>query len=247
MTTTVSVDFDHAIREVLASSGQILFKRRYRLDVVNYSWVKDYVRDQKARQEIDQLKKEIAEALKSPIDKIELQKMFEAGVEQTRQNFLEYLKGNFARAQKHECGVVGGLHEYGNIKSELPLMAITLISHEEISDIIADLPDGVKREKVEEDVEALKGKIAKLNDVIGKELSPKDRWLYDDRGNPLPYPAGCRWTKFVEGWKTVVARFSGKCDIEGCALVTEDEFAAFHLLELDRVYKLTPLRTPWER
>ena len=247
MTTTVSVDFDHAIREVLASSGQILFKRRYRLDVVNYSWVKDYVRDQKARQEIDQLKKEIAEALKSPIDKIELQKMFEAGVEQTRQNFLEYLKGNFARAQKHECGVVGGLHEYGNIKSELPLMAVTLVSPEEISDIIAGLPDdGVKREKVEEDVETLKGKITKLNDLIEKELSPPDRWIYSDIGNPLPYPNGCRWTKFVDGWRRVVSRFDGKVDIEGCALKTDEEFAAFHMLELASVPKLTPLRKPWE-
>jgi len=246
MSTMLTVDFDHAIREVLASSGQMSFKRRYRLDVVNYSWVKDYVRDQKARQEIDQLKKEIAEALKTPIDKNELQKMFEAGVEQTRQEFLAYLAGNLARAQRHECGVVGGLHEYGNIKSELPLMSVTLIRPEEIADIIQSLPDGVKREKVEEDVEALKGKIAKLNDVIDKELSPPDRWIYSDIGNPLPYPNGCRWTQFVLGWKKVVARFSGKCDIEGCLLKTEDEFAAFHMLELASVPKLTPLREPWQ-
>jgi len=242
----LTIDFDHAIREVLASSGQISFKRRYRLDVVNYSWVKDYVRDQKARQEIDQLKKEIAEAQKSLIDKNELQAMFLAGVEQTRKNFLEYLKGNLARAQRHECGVVGGLHEYGNIKSELPLMAVTLVSPEEIEDIIEDLPDGVKREKVEEDVETLKGKIAELNNLIEKELSPPDRWIYSDIGNPLPYPNGCRWTKFVEGWKKVVARFDGKVDIEGCALKTDEEFAAFHMLELASVPKLTPLREPWE-
>jgi len=246
MTTTLSVDFDHAIREVLASSGQMSFKRRYRLDVVSYSWVKDYVKDQKARQEIDQLKKEIAEALKTPIDRIELQAMFLAGVEQTRKNFLELLKGNLARAQRHECGVVGGLHEYGNIKSELPLMAVTLVSPEELSDIIAGLPDGVKREKVEENVEILKGKIAELNDVIEKELSPPDRWIYSDIGNALPYPNGCRWTKFVEGWRKVVARFSGKCDIEGCLLKTDDEFAAYHMLELASVPKLTPLREPWE-
>jgi len=246
MNTRLTIDFDHAIREVLAYSGQMSFKRRYRLDVVNYSWVKDYVRDQKARQEIDQLKKEIAEAQKSLIDKNELQAMFLAGVEQTRKNFLEYLKGNLARAQRHECGVVGGLHEYGNIKSELPLMAVTLVSPEEIEDIIEDLPDGVKREKVEEDVETLKGKIAELNNLIEKELSPPDRWIYSDIGNPLPYPNGCRWTKFVEGWKKVVARFDGKVDIEGCALKTDEEFAAFHMLELASVPKLTPLREPWE-
>ena len=246
MSTRLTIDFDHAIREVLASSGQMSFKSVYRLDVSNYSWVKDYVRDQRTRQEIDQLRKEIAEAQNSLIDKIELQKMFEAGVEQTRQNFLEHLKDNFARAQRHECGVVGGLHEFGVIKSELPLMAVTLVSPKEIADIVADLPDGIKREKVEKDIEAFKGKIVELNDVIEKDLSPKDRWFYDDRGNPLPYPNGCRWTKFVEGWRRVVSRFDGKVDIEGCALKTDEEFAAYHMLELASVYKLTPLRKPWE-
>lgn len=242
----LTVDFDHAIGEVLASSGQMSFKRRYRLDVVNYSWVKDYVRDQRMRREIDQLGKKIAEAQKSLISKNELQAMFEAAINQTRRNFLELVKANLSRAQKSECGVVGGLHEYGNISSELPLMAVTLISKEEIADIIASLPDGVKREKVEKDVEAIRDKIAELNETIEKELSPQDRWIYSDIGNPLPYPAGCRWSKFVEGWRKVVSRFDGKCDIEGCILKTDAEFEAFYLLELENIPKLTPLRKPWE-
>jgi len=247
MSTMLTINFDRAIKEVLASGGQVSFKHSYRIDVVNYSWVKDYVRDQKLRQEIDQLKKKIAEAQNSPIDKNELRAMFEAGVKQTRQNFLELLKNNLSKAQKRECGTIGGLHEYGNIASELPLMAVTLVSSEDIKDIIAELPVGVKHKEIEKTIEGIKKQIAEREAIIEKELSPKDRWFYDDRGNPLPYPAGCRWTKFVEGWKTVVARFDGKVDIEACALVTEDEFAAFHMLELEKVYKLTPLRAPWER
>jgi len=241
------IDFDHAIREVLASSGQVSFKRRYRLDVVNYSWVKDYVRDRKTREEIGELGKKITEAQKSLIDKDELQAMFVAGVEQMRLNFLELLKTNLSRAQRHESGVIVAFHEYGNISTELPLMALSLASSEEIADVIASLPDGVKRDKVGKDVEVFRDKIAKLNEIIEKELSPPDRWIYNDMGNPFPFPSGCRWSKFVEGWKKVLARFDGKVDIEGCALATEDEFAAFHMLELDRVPKLTPLRTPWER
>lgn len=242
-----SLDLDMAIRDVLASSGQVRFKRQYRLDVVHYAWVKDYMRDQNMRREIDQLGKKIAETQKSRIDKNELRSMFEAGVEQTRRNFLELLKTNLARAQGHESGVIIAFHEYGVIPSELPLMALSLVSSEELADAIESLPEGVKREKVGKDVEVFRDKIAKLNEIIEKELSPPDRWIYNDMGNPFPYPKGCRWTKFVEGWKTVVARFDGKVDIEGCALVTEDEFAAFHMLELDKVRKLTPLRKPWER
>jgi len=243
----ITIDFDRAIKEVLASSGQVSFKRAYQLDAVNYFWVKEYVRDQKIRKEIESLREKIAATQQSLIDRDELRAMFEAAVKQTRRNFLEILKNNLSRAQKHECGVIGGLHEYGVISSELPLMAVTLVSSKEVADIIAGLPIGVKRKKLEEDIEALKGETTKLYDVIEKELSPKDRWFYNDRGNPFPYPNGCRWTKFVEGWKKVVARFDGKVDIEGCALVTEDEFAAFHMLELDRVPKYIPLRTPWER
>ncbi|HUV59815.1 MAG TPA: hypothetical protein VMW09_06850 [Desulfatiglandales bacterium] len=246
MSTISTIDFDHAVKEVLASGGQVSFKYSYRIDVVNYSWVKDYVRDQKLRQEIDQLKKKIAEAQNSPIDKNELRAMFEAGVEQTRQNFLELLKNNFSKAQKRECGVIGGLHEYGNIASELPLMSVTLVSSEDIKDIIAALPVGIKQKEIEKTIEGIKKQIAEREAIIEKELSPKDRWFYDDRGNPRPYPND-RWSKFVDGWRKVVARFDGKVDIEGFALVTEDEFAAFHMLELEKVFKLTPLRAPWER
>ena len=242
----LTIDFDHAIREVLASSGQVRFKHHYRLDVVNYSWVKDYVRDKKTREEIGELGKKIAEAQKSLIDKDELQAMFLAGVEQTRKNFLELLKINLARAQSHESGVTIAFHEYGVISTELPLMALSLISSEELADAIASLPEGVKREKVGKDVEAFRDKIAKLNEIIENELSPPDRWIHNDMGNPFPYPAGCRWSKFVDGWKKVLARFDGKVDIEGVALKTDAEFEAFYLLELENIPKLTPLRKPWE-
>ena len=247
MSTMLTLDFDRVIKEVLASSGQVSFKHSYRLDVVNYSWVKDYVRDQKLRQEIEQLKKKIAEAQNSPIDKNELRAMFEAGVEQTRQNFLELLKNNLSNAQKRECGVIGGLHQFGVIASELPLMSVTLVSSEDVKDIIAALPPGIKQKEIEKTIEGIRNQIAECEKIIEKELSPKDRFFHNDRGNALPYPGGCRWTKFVQGWKMIVARFGpGKVDIEGCALATEDEFAAFHMLELEKVFKLTPLRQPWE-
>jgi len=243
----ITVDFDSAIREVLASSGQISFKRAYRLDTEKYSWVSLFVRDHKARGEIAELGKKITEVQKSLIDKNELWEIFSAGVEQTRRNWLELLRNNLSKAQRHECGVIGGLHEYGVIRSELPLMAVTLISSEEIGDIIASLPDGVKRKKIEREVEDIRTKIAELEEMIEKELSPPDRWIYNDTGKRLPYPGGCRWSKFVEGWTTVIRRFSAPADIEGCALVTEDEFAAFHILELSKVGKLSPLREPWKR
>lgn len=243
----MDLDFDRAISEVLRSGGQVSFKRKYRLDVEGYSWVKDFVRDQKIRREIEGLQGEITATQKSLIDRDELRAMFEAGVEQTRRNFLELLKNHLLEAQRRDCPVIGGLHSFGVISNKFHLMTVSLASSEDIKDIIKALPVGVKRKEVEKTVEGIRKQIAKLNETIDKDLSPQERWFYFDTGKPMPYPGGCRWSKFVEGWKKVLTRFDGKADIEGCALVTEDEFAAFHMLELDKVRKLTPLRKPWQR
>ncbi len=241
----MELDFDRAIAEVLKSGGQVSFKRRYRLDVEGYSWVKDFVRDQKTRREIEELQGKITATQKSLIDRDELRAMFEAGVEQVRRDFLELLKNHLLEAQRRDCPVIGGLHSFGVISSKLHLMTVSLASSEDIEDIIKELPVGVKKEKIEKTVEGIRKQIEKLKETIDKELSPQERWFYFDTGKPMPYPGGCRWSKFVDGWKTVVARFTGKVDIEGCALLTEDEFAAWHMLELEKVYKLPPLRNPW--
>ena len=242
-----AVDFDKAVKEVLASGGRIIFKHRYNIDVDKYSWVRDFVRDQELRKEIDRLQKEIAATQQSLIDRDELQAMFDAGVEQLKQGFLELLRDHLVEAQKRECPVIGGLHSFGVISNRLPLMTVSLASPEDIGNIIAGLPRGVKQKEIEATVEGLRKQIAKCNETIERELSPRERWFHFDTGKPQPYPVGCRWTKFVSDWKTVVARFDGKVDIEGVALVTEEEFTAFHMLELDRVRKMPPLRDPWTR
>jgi len=242
-----TVDFDGAIRDVLSSGGQVHFKKQYNLDVNNYSWVADYMRDKKLRKEIKRLQKEITTTQQSLIDRDELRAMFEAGIEQVRRDFLELLKEHLTKAQRRKEPIVGGLHSFGVISNRLPMMSLQLVSSEEIGDIIAGLPVGITCKEIEKTVEGLRAQIAKHNETIEKELSPHERWFYSDQGEPLRYPGGCRWTKFVEGWKMVVARFDGKVDIEGCALKTDDEFAAFHMLELDNVLKLTPLRKPWKK
>ncbi|HUT72513.1 MAG TPA: hypothetical protein VMW89_17725 [Desulfatiglandales bacterium] len=243
----LELDFDRLIKEVLSSGGQVSCKRHYGLDIDTYAWTADFVKDQKLRKEIEVLQGEITKAQRSLIDTEELRAAFETGVRQTKQNFLELLKDHVSKAQRHEEPIIGGLHAWGVIRSELPLMSLLLISGEDTKALFLDLPEGVKGEDVELTVATIRNQIVKCNKTIEKELSPQSRWFFNDRGEPFPYPAGCRWTKFVEGWKKVVARFDGKVDLEGVALTTEDEHAAFYLLELDKVGKLTPLREAWKK
>ena len=241
------IDFDDAVKQVLGAGGPVTFKRHYQLDVKGYSWVEIFVRDQKTRKEIERLQEEITATQKSLIDREELRLMFKTGLDQVKRDFLELLKDHLSQAQRRESAVVRGLRQFGAISNDLLFMPITLVSDGEIGDIIAGLPVGVKRSEIEKTVEGIKKEIEKLKETIDKELSPQERWFYSDTGKPIPYPKGCRWFRFVGDWKRVVSRFDGKVDIEGCALKTEAEFEAFYLLELDKVRKLTPLRTPWEK
>ena len=240
------LDFDRLIKEVLGSGGQVSFKRHYKLDVEKYAWVADFVKDQKLRKEIEQLQEEITKTQLSLIDKKELRGMFEAGIKQTKENFLQLLKDHISKAQRHDEPVIGGLHAWGVIRSELPLMSLLLISPEDTKSIFADLPEGTKGGDIELTVAAIRAQIEKCNRTIETELSPPERWFFDDQGRPRPYPGGCRWTKFVEGWRKVATRYEGKVTIEGVALSTEDEHAAWYLLELDKIAKLTPLREAWK-
>jgi hypothetical protein len=241
------VDFDRAIKQVLSSDGQVSFKRQYKLDVDKYSWVPLFVRDQQIRKEIEGLQQEIAATRLSLIDRDELRAMFDAGVEQAKANFLELLRDHLSRAQRHEEAIIGGLQAYGVIKNELHLAVLLLALPEDIEEIIQGLPEGMRRKDIEKKVQGFERQIAKLNETIEKELSPKGRWFYDDAGNPLGYPQGCRWSLFVDGWRKVQKRYDGKVDIEGCTLRTEEEFNAFYALGFERLDKITPLRPAWQK
>jgi hypothetical protein len=120
-------------------------------------------------------------------------------------------------------------------------------SEAEIDEIFSQIPDGVRQEEIEASAKAIGKKIANLEEKIRLELSPQNRWLHNQEGNPFPYPVGCRWTIFVEDWKKVLSRYNGKANIDGCAITSPEEGAAYHALELDQVRRLTPLREPRKR
>ena len=116
----------------------------------------------------------------------------------------------------------------------------------EMDEIFSELQDGTPQKEIDKTVKQLQGKIVELEKTIEQELSPRERWFFRDDGQPEPYPQGCRWTPFVQTWEKVASRFSGKVDIEGQAITSPNEIAAFGLLELDRVAKRLPLRDPIE-
>jgi len=230
-------DFSNLINRVLVSSDGPQIKRLFEIDVDKYLWVESYIRDKAIRKEIGELKAKIPEIQKSLISRSELRQQFEEGLKQIRIARMQQIKNHLMAAQKREIGVMSSDNVAG-----LKLHPYLELSKADINTLFTDLPEGVPQEDINKDIAAISTKIRKLEEKINQEFSPQSRWVHLSSGYPMPYPKGCRWTAFVEGWKKVVARFESGVNIEGYPFETHEEEIAYHMLELDKVRKLTPLR-----
>lgn len=232
---------------VIGSSGGAAVKHLFGIDTNTYSWVKDYVRDKKIRSEIKHLQDEIAETNALPMHKDELRQMFESRIDQINKSRIQQMITHLDGVQKREGPLINELMiNNWKINGALFNPDPINLAATNIDEIFSELQDGVSQKEIDKTVKQLQDKIVKLEKVIEQELTPQSRWFFRDNGNPEPYPQGCRWTPFVQTWGKVASKFSGKVDIEGCALTSPDEIAAFGLLGLDRMAKRPPLRDPLE-
>ena len=238
-------NIDKLAKAVLGSPGGAAIKQHFRLDTINYAWVKDYVRDKRTREDIQALQQKIVDNRALPIHKEELKRRFEKLVKNVNEFRIQQLRDHLGMVQKREVPL---LNEFsiGEIKvGEVRLLPFFMeFSPADIEEIFFELPEGVTTKDIEKKESEFQGKILKLENVISEELSPQSRWFHRDNGIPEPYPNGCRWTAFVNTWEKVARRFDGKVDIQGHALKTEAESEAYYLLELEKLYKLEPLRNP---
>jgi hypothetical protein len=232
--------------KVVGYTGGAAIKRIFGLDTRTYGWVEDFVRDESCRKKIETLKQKIAEAQALPIHKDELRNMFDDQVKKVNSFRIAQLKANLSDFQSRRERIIDELYMDNRlILGAKPYPFLMSFSAEDLEKIFSDLPEGAKQKDIDKTVSRYQAKIKELETVIKSELSPPGRWFHKDNGAPIPYPQGCRWTPFVETWRKVAARFDGKVNIEGEALKAPEEFAAYHLLDLDRVTKLPPLKTPY--
>lgn len=227
-----TLENDVWIKSVLGPYTNVNIKQNYGIDASQYEWVKDYIRDKKLRDENKRLQKDITAIRTAPTHKDEVVSMLKDGLKSIRQSVVEQLKIHILEVQQREAALFHGL----DIKV-LQILALNLLSTSEINEILSVLETGKKKQKIEESVKNLINEIANNKKIINEELSPQHRWLHHSSGHPVLYPNGCRWTIFVNDWKKVVSYFEDHVDIEGYALETEHEHAAFRMLSLDKVYK----------
>lgn len=238
-------DIDKLAAAVIGSSGGAAIKGHFRLETINYAWVEDYVRDKKIRNKIQDLRQKIVDNRALPIHKEELEERFKEIVKSINKFHIQQLRDHFGAVQKREVQLFNeytiGERKIIGVRFLPFLMAF---SPTEIKEIFSELPEGVKKKDIDKKESEFQGKILELENVISEELSPKSRWLHRDDGTPEPYPRGCRWTAFVGTWEKVARKFNGKVNIEGNSLKTEAEHGAYYLLELEKLHKIEPLRSP---
>jgi len=245
----MSFDAEKMAGAVLGNAGGAYIAGHFRLDTINYSWVKEYRRDQDIRSEIEDLKKKMIDAGKLPIHKDELRAQFESKVKQINEFRIRQISAHLSSVQKREEPFIYSEGCIGERRIlDAPYLPYLIdLSSSDIDAIFSEIAEGVSQKSIDKTTEDCRKRIEELESTIAKELSPKSRWLHRDTAEPLSYPTGCRWKAFSDTWKKIQARFSGPVNINGYGLKTEGEFMAHHVLKIDQVTKLTPLRDPCGR
>jgi hypothetical protein len=213
------------------------------VDLVSYSWVGDYLKDQNIRQGIADHEVEIHRVKKSPIAKEDLKVLFFQSLEAIRNDRLQYLRAYLKQAQ-HMDETALTPPPPAIVKRDAYRESLCLdfkLSEQDVDAIFADIQGGLTWEEKERRVVAIQKEIAELNATLEKKLNPHDRWFYRSDGQPLPYPRGCRWCLVVKVWKDVAARYSVPVDVFGNNLDDDRAQTAFYALGLDKVVKRPPL------
>jgi hypothetical protein len=95
-------------------------------------------------------------------------------------------------------------------------------------------------------IEKEEAKIDECYREINEKFSPKERWLYNNKGEPRPYPRGCKWTRYVDILKIILPYLEELADADNKPLSDEArkhfKDCGFHKLvgtkQIDRLYKL---------
>jgi hypothetical protein len=211
----------------------------------NFDWIKDYLRDQKARREIETLKAEIETTKALPIDREELKALFLNRIESINkfrtQQMIVHLKEVQNRGEMLTNELSLDSRKY--LGAHMQPYYIKF-SSKELDEFFDALQDGMPQKEIDGTISKNQNRISELEIIIDRELSPKSRWLFRENGDPHRYPGGCRWHIYAETWKLVASRFVRPVNIEGNELKTENAFAAYHLLGFDNLTKIAPLREP---
>ena len=224
--------------QVIGYKNGIAVKGKFGLDTAKYNWVDDYMEDLSLRKRRAIFQESILEARQRPIHRDELRKMFEKQIDEINRFRINQLAQHLSEVQSRSSIMLNELNlENLRVDGAWLIPHMVKLTKKELDAIFSALPEGSSKAEISEAVEALEADIKKIDAKLVETESIKSRWIYNEKGDPLPYPNGCRWTQFVKTWELVAGKFRGAVDVEGYSLTTDREHYAYERLELGRVRK----------
>src|SRR4030042_4503121 len=176
---------------VLNSSGGAYVRDRFKIDCIKFSWVDFYLRDEILRKKIQTLNDNIQKIKNSPIHKDELKAMFQCAISNINSARLSWFVEKLKAVQARQGEMINSYTVQGN--RYIPTIDL---SKSDVDAIFSQLPEeGVSQADIDAGIQQMRKEIARAEEIINRELSPPERWIYKDDGKPIPYPQGCRWTQ----------------------------------------------------
>ena len=240
-------DIEKMSKEALAYAFSGI-KHLFKLDTVSYAWVKDFVKDQDAREKIEAIRKSIQATDKLPLHREELKQMFLSRIDSINRFRVDQIASHLKNVQNHQ-DLLFTEAMLDNRKFLGAFMQLYMISFsdEVIENIFSQIPAGTPQKERQDAISRAEAEIKRLNKLLKTELNIPERFVYSKDGKPFGYPQGCRWWAFYQVWRRVAVRFSGPVDIEGTAIENQLEMDAYISLGLDKLQKVTPVEKPRTR
>jgi hypothetical protein len=219
------------------------------VDLVNYSWVDQYLKGLKYQKEIKALKEEIEGVQRFPRAKVEILEELKGMGDQVKALRVEGLRAVFSRFQN---GEITGLtpHVFAQIFINAQ-SAVVGLSHTAAHDFdsllapgiieaaLSELPKGMTGAEKEGKIAGLKAKIAALEAKAEQECWPDSRKVFDDQAKRKPHTD--RWQEVVDHWRKVAAPYNKPVDYYGRAIEQHDPaWEAFRKLGFSLFGATTP-------
>lgn len=200
------------------------------VDLVNYSWVDQYLKGLKYQEAIKALKEEVGGVQGFPRAQVEiLEELKGMGdrvkalrVEGVRAVFSRFQNGEITRITPHnfaqifinaQSAIVGLSHTAAHDFDSLLALGI-------IEAALSELPKGMTGAEKEAKIADLKAKIAALEAKAEKECWPDSRKVFDDQAQWNPHAD--RWQEVVDHWRKIAAPYNKPVDFYGLAIEQHD-------------------------
>jgi hypothetical protein len=219
------------------------------VDLVNYTWVDQYLKGLEYQAEIKALKDENESIQRSPKTKGEVLEELKGLGDQVKALRVEKVRAVLSRYQNGEItGLTPHVFAQVAVHAQIVIMGLghtaahdfeSLLADDIIKAALKEMPEGISRAEKKAKGRDYEAKIAALQAKIEKECWPDSRKVFNDKGEHIVHED--RWQEVVDHWYKVAAPYNKPVDFFGYAIEQHDPaWEAFRKLKIPLRGSTTP-------